>query len=271
MSNVCMLYIPRFKGQIYSMLFNHSLFAVRLCKSETRRGGISLSFRTKQIFNFLEHLILSSRRHTFRCLEGKTMKELTSAKKRESEDEVDNMVGFRGNQKSQEKENLMECEGNQHGDFTDGGETGENDEGLRISNEVDDDGTHRRVLRNMVGTRDENVEVIIDDSDEKNIVVNDRGDELQLYPFSMLDCLGVIASIIVFFFDVVTDILLAIEYKDHGRTVECALTSSVVIASFLVAGTLSTIWYLQDESGNKGTVKNILFLIVAFPFATIIR
>ncbi|XP_062581435.1 XK-related protein 6-like [Saccostrea cucullata] len=110
---------------------------------------------------------------------------------------------------------------------------------------------------------------IVGDRDEKPTL--SFPDSIQPYPFNILDFLGVVASIILFVVDVVTDILLALEYKNQDRNVECVLTSSVVIASFLVAGSLSTIWYIQDGSGPKGRVKKILFLVLAFPFSTIIR
>ncbi|XP_062604453.1 uncharacterized protein LOC134266245, partial [Saccostrea cucullata] len=123
------------------------------------------------------------------------------------------------------------------------------------------------MLRNMVGKRDETATLIIDEKDNAEDDINDS----QPYPFTILDFLVAIVSIVVFVADIITDILLALEYKDHGRTAECALTSSVVVASFLVAGILSTIWYVQDGNGPKGGIQRTLFLIVAFPFATIIR
>ncbi|XP_061194081.1 XK-related protein 6-like [Saccostrea echinata] len=183
----------------------------------------------------------------------------TSKKKKfeMGEDEVDNMVGFRGKQKIHDENNETE-------DCVDsGGTTTQNG----VDNQSKGDKVPRGMLRNMVGKRDEKATLIID---EKDTAEDDKTD-IQLYPFSVLDFLGAIVSIIVFAVDVVTDILLALEYKDHGRTVECALTSSVVVASFLVAGTLSSIWYVQDGSGPKGRITKTLFIIVAFPFATVIR
>ncbi|XP_062606026.1 XK-related protein 9-like, partial [Saccostrea cucullata] len=133
--------------------------------------------------------------------------------------------------------------------------SGQNGEGNRIA------------LRNMVGLRDEHVTLI---DDENNPTTNDKN-YIQPYPFTILNFLGIVLSIVLFVFDVVTDILLALKYKNHGRIVECVLTSSVVIASFMVTGSLSTIWYLQDGSGPSGKVRKFLFLVVAFPFSTIIR
>uniref|UniRef100_A0A8W8MNX3 XK-related protein n=1 Tax=Magallana gigas TaxID=29159 RepID=A0A8W8MNX3_MAGGI len=59
--------------------------------------------------------------------------------------------------------------------------------------------------------------------------------------------------------------------RDDGRILECALTASVVIVSFLVTGTLSTIWYIQDVDGPKYRMNKTLFLFLAFPFSVIIR
>lgn len=116
---------------------------------------------------------------------------------------------------------------------------------------------------NMVGYRGDRTIVIINGS-ESNLDTVDGA-------VSFRQCIGTLVSLILFVVDVVTDILLAMEYRDHDRVLEFALTSSVIIASFLVTGILSTIWYIQDVAGPKSRVKKILFLIAAFPFSIIIR
>ncbi|XP_062615284.1 XK-related protein 6-like [Saccostrea cucullata] len=183
------------------------------------------------------------------------MKELKSKKKKgkmKNDDEVDNMVGLRG---TQSENNVIE-QNFPDMDTVDFPEKSEqNGEGNRMA------------FRNMVGLRDEHVTLIVD---ENTSTTNDKNYN-QPYPFTILDFLGIALSIVLFVFDVVTDILLALEYNNHGRIVECVLTSSVVIASFLVTGSLSTIWYLQDVRGPFGKVGKFLFLVVAFPFSTIIR
>ncbi|XP_061194701.1 XK-related protein 6-like [Saccostrea echinata] len=196
------------------------------------------------------------------------MKELKSKKKQETgnKDEVDNMVGFRAKQMNQgEKDNLI----GQHKSYPAVDPVDCVDVGEKSRENGESDQSRREImLRNMVGLRDENITLI--DNSGDNTAIDDKNN-IQIYPFTILDFLGVVVSIVLFVFDVVTDILLAMEYKNHGRMVECALTSSVVVASFLVAGSLSTVWYLQDGSGPVGKVGKFLFLVVAFPFSTIIR
>lgn len=182
-----------------------------------------------------------------------------SSKKQDSDngdglDEVDNMFGFRGKPivliSSGSESNLdtvdgMAPVGNEHPyTYT------ENGRGI--------------LLRNVVGNRDEEAMELTDFQSENT-------DNHQHYPFTALQCIGAIASLVLFVVDVVTDILLAMEYRDHNRFLECALTSSVIIVSFLVTGILSTIWYIQDVAGPKERVKKYLCLIVSFPFSIIIR
>lgn len=116
------------------------------------------------------------------------------------------------------------------------------------------------LLRNNIGNRNE-----VPGFQDK------RSEYHQRYPFTILLSIGSIASLLLFVIDVAFDILLAMEYRDNGRILECALTASVVIVSFLVTGTLSTIWYIQDVDGPKYRMNKTLFLFLAFPFSVIIR
>ena len=175
---------------------------------------------------------------------------------RDDKDKVDNMFGSRGN--LQEKESLInENEtSNSNLDVVDGGAT--------LTKEENERDQPKNGFKNAMGNRDENA-TSIDINGEQHT------DDSQPYPFRWLNAVGAVMSTVFFLVDVVTDILLAVEYNDHGRILECALTSSVVIASFLVAGILSTIWFVQDSKGPKNSVKNVLFLVLAFPFSTLIR
>nr|XP_022344201.1 uncharacterized protein LOC111137171 isoform X2 [Crassostrea virginica] len=172
------------------------------------------------------------------------------------EDELDNTVGSRGN--LQEKKSLSnENEtSNSDQDVVDGGVT--------LTKEENERDQPKNGFKNTMGNRDEDAKSI-DGNGEQHT------DDSQPYPFRWLNAVGAVMSTVFFLVDVVTDILLAVEYNDHGRILECALTSSVVIASFLVAGILSTIWFVQDSKGPKNSVKNVLFLVLAFPFSTLIR
>lgn len=170
------------------------------------------------------------------------MKEESSKQQKiEDEDEVDNMVGYRGDPTiviiNGSESNLDTVHGAVSFRHT------------CTDTYTEDDG--RVLLGNAIGSRDEKA--------------------IEQYPFTALQCIGTLVSLILFGVDVVTDILLAMEYRDHDRVLEFALTSSVIIASFLVTGILSTIWYIQDVAGPKSRVKKILFLIAAFPFSIIIR
>lgn len=177
-----------------------------------------------------------------------------SSKQQNSEDEVDNMVGYRG------KLTIVSNSGSEsHLDMVDGA--------VRIGNEHTDTYTENDggiLLKNAVGNRDEKAIELTEFQDK-------IPDNHQHYPFTALQCVGAIISLILLVVDVVTDISLALEYRDHDRILECALTSSVIIASFLVTGILSTIWYIQDDAGPQNRVKKILFLIAVFPFSIIIR
>ena len=174
----------------------------------------------------------------------------------DGKDEVDNMAGFRGN--LQEKGSLINKNetSNSDLDVVDGGAT--------QTNEKNERDQPKNGFKNAMGNRDEDA-TIIDGNGEQHT------DDSQPYPFRWFNAVGAVMSTVLFLVDVVTDILLAVEYNDHGRILECALTSSVVIASFLVAGILSTIWFVQDSKGPKNSVKNVLFLVLAFPFSTLIR
>lgn len=178
--------------------------------------------------------------------------ESSKQQKIEDEDEVDNMVGYRGNPT---KVIIPGSESNL--DTVDGAVSFRHTDTY-----TEDDG--RVLLGNAIGSRDEKAIELTEFQDE----ITDNSQE---YPFTALQCIGTPVSLILFVVDVVTDILLAMEYRDHDRILEFALTSSVIIASFLVTGILSTIWYIQDVAGPKSRVKKILFLIAAFPFSIIIR
>nr|XP_022340810.1 XK-related protein 8-like isoform X2 [Crassostrea virginica] len=111
-------------------------------------------------------------------------------------------------------------------------------------------------------------ENIIDAVDSS--VVN-RADDLkkssnQLYPFSAIDFISINVSVVFFCIDFLTDILLAKDYYDEGMIFECALTSSLVAASFLVTGILSSFWHAQEKPR-----RNLCLVFLTFPFATIER
>lgn len=178
--------------------------------------------------------------------------ESSKQQKIEDEDEVDNMVGYRGNP------TIVIIPGSESNlDTVDGAVSFRHTDTY-----TEDDG--RVLLGNAIGSRDEKAIELTEFQDE----ITDNSQE---YQFTALQCIGTPVSLILFVVDVVTDILLAMEYRDHDRILEFALTSSVIIASFLVTGILSTIWYIQDVAGPKSRVKKILFLIAAFPFSIIIR
>lgn len=183
------------------------------------------------------------------------MKEESSKQQKiEDEDEVDNMVGYRGDR------TIVIINGSESNlDTVDGAVSFRH---TCTDTYTEDDG--RVLLGNALGSRDEKAIKLTELKDE----ITDNSQE---YPFTALQCIGTLVSLILFVVDVVTDILLAMEYRDHDRVLEFALTSSVIIASFLVTGILSTIWYIQDVAGPKSRVKKILFLIAAFPFSIIIR
>lgn len=183
------------------------------------------------------------------------MKEESSKQQKiEDEDEVDNMVGYRRDH------TIVIINGSESNlDTVDGAVSFRH---TCTDTYTEDDG--RVLLGNALGSRDEKAIKLTELKDE----ITDNSQE---YPFTALQCIGTLVSLILFVVDVVTDILLAMEYRDHDRVLEFALTSSMIIASFLVTGILSTIWYIQDVTGPKSRVKKILFLIAAFPFSIIIR
>lgn len=115
------------------------------------------------------------------------------------------------------------------------------------------------LLGNVIGNRDE-----VPGFQDK------RSEYHQRYPFTIVLFIGSITFLLLFVI-VAFDILLAMEYRDGGRILECALTASVVIVSFLVTGTLSTIWYIQDVDGPKYRMNKTLFLLTTFPFSILIR
>lgn len=88
----------------------------------------------------------------------------------------------------------------------------------------------------------------------------------QIYPFSAIDFISINVSIVFFCIDFLTDILLAKDYYDEGMMFECALTSSLVAASFLVTGILSSFWHAQEKPR-----RHLCLVFLTFPFATIER
>ena len=88
----------------------------------------------------------------------------------------------------------------------------------------------------------------------------------QFYPFSTIDFISINVSVVFFCIDFLTDILLAKDYYDEGMIFECALTSSLVAASFLVTGILSSFWHAQEKPR-----RNLCLVFLTFPFATIER
>ena len=94
----------------------------------------------------------------------------------------------------------------------------------------------------------------------------DIAEFVELYPFSAIDFISINVSVVFFCLDFLTDILLAKDYYDEGMIFECALTSSLVAASFLVTGILSSFWHAQ-----KKPRRNLCLMLLTFPFATIER
>ena len=88
----------------------------------------------------------------------------------------------------------------------------------------------------------------------------------QFYPFSAIDFISINVSVVFFCIDFLTDILLAKDYYDEGMMFECALTSSLVAASFLVTGILSFFWHAQEKPR-----RHLCLVFLTFPFATIER
>ena len=121
---------------------------------------------------------------------------------------------------------------------------------------------------NLVGER---VNTRADLSEAVDSSIGNRSDDLkkpsnQFYPFSAIDFISINMSVVFFCLDFLTDILLAKDYYDEGKIFECALTSSLVAASFLVTGILSSFWHAQEKPR-----RNLCLMFLTFPFATIER
>ncbi|XP_078311922.1 XK-related protein 6-like [Crassostrea virginica] len=121
---------------------------------------------------------------------------------------------------------------------------------------------------NLVGER---VNTRADLSEAVDSSIGNRSDDLkkpsnQFYPFSAIDFININVSVVFFCLDFLTDILLAKDYYDEGKIFECALTSSLVAASFLVTGILSSFWHAQEKPR-----RNLCLVFLTFPFATIER
>ncbi|XP_078310952.1 uncharacterized protein LOC144617635 isoform X1 [Crassostrea virginica] len=115
------------------------------------------------------------------------------------------------------------------------------------------------------------VNISVDSSEEVGSFTRNRSDDLkkpsnQFYPFSAIDFISINVSVVFFCLDFLTDILLAKDYYDEGMMFECALTSSLVAASFLVTGILSSFWHAQEKPR-----RNQCLIFLTFPFATIER
>nr|XP_022345466.1 XK-related protein 6-like isoform X2 [Crassostrea virginica] len=118
---------------------------------------------------------------------------------------------------------------------------------------------------NLVGER---VNTRADLSEAVDSSIGNRSDDLkkpshQFYPFSAIDFISINVSVVFFCLDFLTDILLAKDYYDEGMIIECALTSSLVAASFLVTGILSSFWHAQEKPR-----RNLCLVFLTFPFAT---
>ena len=74
--------------------------------------------------------------------------------------------------------------------------------------------------------------------------------------FTCLDVLVGLSSIVFFYFDVVTDILLARDYFHQGNTLAFALTTAFIIGPSLITCLLNFRWYLLDYQSQQILVKN---------------
>ena len=95
----------------------------------------------------------------------------------------------------------------------------------------------------------------IDDSSPEQI----HKEERRLYEgprFDYLDVLVGFSSIAFFYFDVVTDIILARDYYKQGYTAPFVLTTAFVIGPALVTAGLNFRWYLLDYRSQEIHVKN---------------
>ncbi|XP_053389811.1 XK-related protein 6-like [Mercenaria mercenaria] len=74
--------------------------------------------------------------------------------------------------------------------------------------------------------------------------------------FTCFDVLVGLSSIAFFYFDVVTDILLARDYFHQGNMLAFALTAAFIIGPSLITCMLNFRWYLLDYQSQQLLVKN---------------
>ena len=87
----------------------------------------------------------------------------------------------------------------------------------------------------------------------------DRLKDKRLYKgpkFEFLDVLIGFSSISFFYFDIVTDIILARDYHKQGYTAPFILTTAFIIGPSLVTAGLNFRWYLLDYRSQEIHVKN---------------
>ena len=89
-------------------------------------------------------------------------------------------------------------------------------------------------------------------------VVDGQGDK-RIYEgpeFEFLDVLIGFSSVAFFYFDVVTDVILARDYYKRGYTAPFILTTAFVVGPALVTAGLNFRWYLLDYKSQEIHVKN---------------
>lgn len=75
-------------------------------------------------------------------------------------------------------------------------------------------------------------------------------------PFYWFDVLVGLSSIGFFYFDVITDILLAIDYYHHENMWAFGLTAGFIIGPSIITCILNFRWYLLDYQSQQLLVKN---------------
>ena len=92
------------------------------------------------------------------------------------------------------------------------------------------------------------VDNVIDGHGEKRIFEGPK--------FELLDVLIGLSSIVFFYFDLVTDIILARDYHKRGYTAPFILTTAFIVWPSLVTAGLNFRWYLLDYRSQEIHVKN---------------
>ena len=89
-------------------------------------------------------------------------------------------------------------------------------------------------------------------------VVDGHGDKRRYEgpSFEFLDVLIGFSSVAIFYFDVVTDIILARDYYKRGHTAPFILTTAFIVGPALVTAGLNFRWYLLDYRSQEIHVKN---------------